>query len=340
MGEKIKIAIYWAGCCGGCDVALLDIDERILDVAALADIVFWPIAMDFKLKDVEALEDGEITITFYNGSIRNSENEHIAKLLRKKSKIVIAFGSCATHGGIIGMANVTTRDAIFKTVYQDTVSTVNPDFVVPQTELNVPEGKLTLPEILNTTITLDDIVDVDYFMPGCPPTTELIGKMLDAVAAHLNEGAPLPPKGTVIASDKTLCDECPREKSEDINIKKIYRVHEIVPDPDKCLLEQGIICCGPATRAGCGAKCIDANMPCRGCMGPTAAAIDQGGSMLSAISSILDFTDREGERTEEEIEELMEQIVDPLGTFYRFSLPKALIRRTVKEAKVKTEGGV
>ncbi len=335
MPDKIDIALYWAGCCGGCDVAILDIDERILEVAAMANIVFWPIAIDHKLKDLEALEDDSITACFFNGSIRNTENLHLAKLLRQKSQIMVAFGSCSTHGGIIGLANVTITEDIFKTVFDDTPSTENEEFITPQPTTKVPEGEVTLPELLNTTVTLDDVVDVDYYMPGCPPTRDLVGKFLDVVAAHVNEGVPLPPKGTVIAEEKTLCDECPREKTGKLNIERIYRVHEITPDPDKCLLEQGIICVGPATRAGCEAKCIDANMPCRGCMGPTKAVQDQGGSMLSAISSILAFDENESAKSEEEIEELMEQIVDPLGTFYRFTLPKSLINRVVKE-----KGGV
>ena len=104
-------------------------------------------------------------------------------------------------------------------------------------------------------------------------------------------------------------------------------------DPDKCFLEQGVICLGPATRAGCEAKCVQANMPCRGCLGPTASAIEQGASMLSALASVLNITDKETEISEEEIEKLVSQIKDPLGTFNRFSLAKSLLRRTVKDKK-------
>ena len=330
MADKIKLALYWGGTCGGCDVAVLDIDENILDVAAIADIVFWPIAMDFKVSDVEAMADGEITCSIYNGVIRNTENLHIAKLLRQKSALMVAFGSCACFGGIAGLANVTNREEIFQKVYKDTVSTDNPDFVTPQTELEVPEGVVTLPELFDTVVCVDDVVDVDYYIPGCPPTTNLIMDFIGAVKAFVVEGTPLPPKGTVIASDKTLCDECPREKKDKM-LTKIYRPHEINIDPEECILDQGVICQGPATRAGCGAKCINANMPCRGCMGPTAAVIDHGGSMLAALSSILNITDREHELSEEDILEIVSQVKDPLGTFYRFSMPKSLLKRTVRE---------
>jgi F420-non-reducing hydrogenase small subunit len=336
MADKIKIAQYWGAGCGGCDVALLDIDAKILDVHAIAEVVFWPIGFDGKLHEIEQMPDKSITVSFYNGAIRNSENEHVAKVLREKSVIMISFGSCACFGGTPGLANVTNREEIFQTVYKDTASTDNPDSVTPQTKLNVPEGELTLPRFYDSVKTLDEVVDVDYFMPGCPPTVNLIALAVDAVAKHVTEGAPLPPKGTIIASDKTLCDECDRERVEkNRRIEKIYQSYEIKADPEKCLLDQGIICIGPATRAGCGAMCPNANMPCRGCMGPTKAVMDQGGSMLSAVSSLLNITDSESKLSEEQIITLMEQVKDPLGTFYAFTLPKSLLKRTVKERKRK-----
>jgi F420-non-reducing hydrogenase small subunit len=334
MADKIKIAQYWGAGCGGCDVALLDIDAKILDVHAIAEVVFWPIGFDGKLEEIEAMPDKSITVSFYNGAIRNSENEHVAKVLREKSVVMIAFGSCACFGGTPGLANVTNREEIFQTVYSDTASTDNPGFVTPQTQLKVPGGELTLPVFYDNVKTLDEVVDVDYFMPGCPPTVNLIALAVDAVAKHVTEGADLPPKGAVIASDKTLCDECDRERVEkDRRIDRIYQSYEIKADPKKCLLDQGIICIGPATRAGCGSMCPKANMPCRGCMGPTKAVMDQGGSMLSALSSLLNITDSESKLSEEQIMELMMQVKDPLGTFYAFTLPKSLLKRTVTEKR-------
>jgi F420-non-reducing hydrogenase small subunit len=159
------------------------------------------------------------------------------------------------------------------------------------------------------------VVDVEYFVPGCPPPVPLILKVVDALATNS-----LPPPGAVIASDKTLCDECERKKEEK-KITKIYRPHEIVPDPERCLLEQGIICCGPATRGGCGALCINANMPCRGCFGPPAGVLDQGAKLLSAIASIYQADG------EEEISRMLEEMVDPAGTFYRFGMANSMLKR-------------
>jgi F420-non-reducing hydrogenase small subunit len=327
--EKIKLAFYWAASCGGCDVATLDIEENILDVVAIADIVLWPMAMDFKYNNVEEMEAGSIDVCLFNGAVRNSEHEEMAKLLREKSKVMIAFGSCACFGGIPGLGNVANKEQIFRLVYGDTPSTVNPEFVTPQTEMVNAEGeKLTLPEFGDTVRTLDQTIEVDYYVPGCPPVTDQVNEVVQILANYAETGA-LPPKGAVVAFDKTLCDECKREREEKKSIKRVYRPHEVNEiDPDKCLLDQGILCMGPATRGGCGTRCIMVNMPCRGCMGPSPEIKDQGAAFLSAIASILGV-DEEAAMTEEEVDALINQIKDPLGTFYRFTLPNSLLRRAI-----------
>ena len=85
---KLKLAVYWSASCGGCDVTILDIAERVLDVIAIADIVFWPVATDFKHKDVEAMADNSIDVCLFNGAVRNSEQEHIAKLLGELESVI------------------------------------------------------------------------------------------------------------------------------------------------------------------------------------------------------------------------------------------------------------
>jgi len=312
---KLKLALYWAASCGGCDVAVLDTNERILDIAEIADIVFWPIALDFKYHDVEAMEDKSIDICLFNGAVRNSEQEHIAKLLRAKSKAMVAFGACACFGGIPALANFTNRAEVFERAYIEAPSNDNPNHTLPQTLTKVEEGELELPEFYDTVLTLAQVVDVEYFVPGCPPPVDIINKIVDALAS-----GKLPPVGTVFGSDKALCDECDRVKEEK-KITRIYRPHEIIPDPEKCLLEQGIICMGPATRGGCGQRCINANMPCRGCFGPPPGVIDQGAKMLSAIASIYDVKD------EAEIKRMVEEVVDPAGTFYRFGMSSSMLKR-------------
>jgi F420-non-reducing hydrogenase small subunit len=80
---KPKLAVYWAASCGGCDIAILDIEAKILEVADFFELVFWPCVADFKYADVEAMPDKSITLTLFNGAIRSDENYHLARLLRQ-----------------------------------------------------------------------------------------------------------------------------------------------------------------------------------------------------------------------------------------------------------------
>ena len=322
LKKKLQLAFYWAASCGGCEIAVLDIDEKILDVISIADILFWPVAIDTKYKDVEAMKDNNIDVCFFNGSIRTEEQENIAKLLRKKSKILVSFGACAVNGGIPGLGNVANKQQIFDTAYLNNPSTDNPKKIVPKTSVKVKEGKLTLPDFFDTVKTLDQTVDVDYYLPGCPPTPDQIMTAVGAIAENK-----LPPKGSIIGPMKSVCDECRFEKTEK-KIKEIKRVYELDKFEEKCLLEQGVICLGPATRGGCDARCLDANMPCTGCGGPTPNSLDQGAKMMSALASILGIEGEE-KMSEDEIQNLIDQVVDPIGTFYKYTLPSSLLNRRI-----------
>jgi F420-non-reducing hydrogenase small subunit len=319
--NKLKIAFYWAASCGGCEIAVLDINEKILDVVQIADIVFWPVALDIKYKDVQSMPDKHIDITFFNGSIRNSEQEEMAKLLRQKSKTLVAFGSCAHEGCIPGLANLHDSKEILEYVYQKQRGLVNPEGTIPTPKTQVKEGTLEIPRFYDTVKTLAQTVDVDYYLPGCPPPVALITNAIDAIAK--NE---LPPKGSVLAPPKAVCDECPRTR-ENKKITKLYRVYEKAPDPEKCLLEQGILCMGPATRSGCGAQCLNVDMPCTGCGGPGPNMPELGAGMISALASILGYDEKD--LSPEAVEKLMSQIVDPVGTFYMYSLPASILKRKV-----------
>jgi F420-non-reducing hydrogenase small subunit len=316
--EKPKVAFYWCASCGGCEEAVVDLAENILDVVGAVDIVFWPVALDFKRSDVEAMEDGAILASFINGAIRTTEQEEMARLVRKKSKLVLAFGSCSHLGGIPGLANLWNRAAIFQRAYRETPSTVNPEGTVPQRRFRDNGHEVELPGFYNTVRALDQVVDVDYYIPGCAPTPKII---LAAVQTLLS--GDLPPKGTVLASDRALCEECPRKDSrpEKLTLSEFKRPHQILIDEETCLLAQGLLCLGPATRGGCEALCVQGNMPCSGCFGPTDKVKDFGGKALSAIASIVDSTD------EKEIEGIVSKIPDPIGTLYRYSLPASLLRR-------------
>ena len=318
---KPKVAFYWCASCGGCEETVVDLNEAVLDVVEAVDIVFWPVAMDFKVSDVAALEDGELAAAFINGAIRTSEQAEVAELLRRKAQAVVAFGACAWLGGIPGLANLYSRESILDYVYSGSPSTVDGDGVRPLEEFETPEGRVRLPHFDEDVRTLDQVIDVDYYLPGCPPPPGLIAQAVTA----LLEGR-LPEKASVLAPDVALCAECPRAetKPEDLKVERFHRPYEIVADQETFLLAQGLVCLGPATRSGCNAVCINGNMPCTGCMGPTSRVIDHGAKALSAIASLMES------RHPDEISTLAEQIVDPVGTFYRYSLPASLLHHRVE----------
>jgi F420-non-reducing hydrogenase small subunit len=318
---KPKVAFYWCASCGGCEEAVVDLAEGILDVLAAVDIVFWPVALDFKRAHVERMSDGEIAVSFINGGIRTSEQEEMANLLRRKSKLVVAYGACAHLGGVPGLANLTSRQAILDLVYRDAPSVsnnghANGSYVVPTEAVEVPEGVLDLPHFYDSVRALDQVIDVDYYLPGCPPTPRLT---MEAVQAILS--GKLPPKGSVLASDRALCYECALNatKPERLLLTEFKRPHQIVPDPNVCLLAQGMMCLGPVTRGGCEALCIKGHMPCTGCFGPLDHVVDYGGKATSYVASILDFKERG------EVQAAVGTVADPAGTFYRYSLPSSLL---------------
>ncbi len=285
-------------------------------VASLVDIVFWPCVMDFKYSDVENMDDQEIDICFFNGAIRTSENEHLAKLLRRKSKTLVAFGACAHEGGIPGLANFYDPESILERVYDSCPSLDESAGTRPSILTQVPEGEISLPSFYERVKTLAQTVNVDYYMPGCPPVVDQVEAVLNVVLA-----GQLPPPGAVVGvADKTNCDVCERQKGlTGARVKEFKRPHEVIADPDICFLAQGLICSGPATRAGCGLPCIEGNMPCRGCYGPPEGVEDQGAKLLSAIAAIIDV------ETQEDVEKVLSTIVDPVGTYYRFSLSDSIL---------------
>jgi F420-non-reducing hydrogenase small subunit len=318
MAEKPRVAFYWCASCGGCEETVIDLAEAVLDVVAAVDIVFWPVAMDFKRKDVEAMPDGSILATFVNGAIRTTEQEEMAHLLRSKSKLLLAFGSCSHLGGVPGLANLFDRESILQAVYKESPSTVNEEGVLPRLRHKDNGHTVDLPGFYQTVRTLSQVVDVDYYIPGCPPTPRILRTALQTLLS-----GELPPKGTVLAPDYALCEQCPRKdsKPENLSISQFKRPHQVLIDEEKCLLAQGLLCMGPATRGGCEAPCVQGNMPCTGCCGPTSRVRDQGAKILSLLASLLES------KEEAEIDHALATISDPVGSFYRYSLPSSLLRR-------------
>ena len=321
--SKPKIAFYWCAACGGCEEAVVDLAEDILGVIEAVDIVFWPVAMDFKKSDIATMPDQAIFATFLNGAIRTSEQEEMARLLRQKSQHVIAYGACACLGGIPGLANQFSREQLLRFVYNEAPTLADGGHARPQLETKSNGDELGLPRMHETVRALDQVVRVDYYIPGCPPTPKLTRAALTALLA-----GEFPPSGSVLAPDTALCDECPRKatKPNDLSFVEFKRPHQTLLDSERCLLAQGVVCCGPATRGGCGALCVSGNMPCSGCFGPTSRVRDQGAKLLSSLCANIAAKDEPG------IIRALEGIPDPLGTFYRYALPHSMLSRNVSPA--------
>jgi F420-non-reducing hydrogenase small subunit len=305
-------------------VALLDSEQKILELAEVADVVYWPVAMDFKRADLEDLAPGSVDIGLFNGVIRTSEHERDAVLMRERCRVLIAFGSCAAFGGIPGLANLSRPDEILDTVYSETPSTENPDAVLPATATVLEGITLELPAFSESVRALHQVVGVDYLVPGCPPPHQQVIDTLDTVIEYSRSGT-LPMPGAVFASDKALCDECERIDTRSARrISSFERTHQIAPDPGICFLEQGILCMGIATRGGCGSLCIGANSPCRGCFGPTDHALDPGAEALSTLGSLAGFEHEDDLPTNRRLQP-SRSMVDLAGTLYRFTLPIAAV---------------
>lgn len=206
MNGKAKFAMYWAASCGGCDIAVLNVNELLLDFDREFEVVFWPAAMDAKYADLRAMADRSIDLALVSGSLRNSENEEIVRLLRAKTKTLVAFGSCAGEGCIPGLANLFTVGQIFDASYRspsvDKANGIVPrEEWMPPTEGRVRDGEvLTLPRFEPLLRPIDRVVAVDYYVPGCPPESTRVAEVLQLVIAALHGRAELPPAGSVIGA--------------------------------------------------------------------------------------------------------------------------------------------
>lgn len=291
MSTKVKVATAWLQGCSGCHISFLDLHADLIEVLDLIELKASPI-MDIKTMP-------EVDIALVEGAVGNSENEEVLKNIRAKAKKLVAFGTCAVFGGIGGLRNLNTSKEVLQEAYVDAVSVV--DGIIPDAQ--------EIPKILPTVHPLSDIVTVDYIIPGCPPLPSVIKDVLVALVngeePHLGE--------------RSLCHECGRQQTEMLIPKREFITDSVVAlmecekiDPDRCFLEQGLLCMGPATREGCMARCLKGNVPCRGCMGPAPGALEQGAKIINALASILPAGGLM----------FMEDII---GTSSRYSLPVSII---------------
>lgn len=275
-----RLAEEWFAICGGCEVTILDIGEPLLDVLKQVQIVHMPVLMDHKLYgqtgEGTEMQIPEAEIGIISGGIRSEEHKKLAQEMRKKCKTLIALGSCACFGGVPALANQYMTEEILEKVYRGSKSTEAD---------GVPREQI--PALTDRVYAVHEVVKVDVYLPGCPTTPEMVGGALVA----LLEGKPFP------LPSKSVCDECPtkREKKAVSTLKRRLEAPEFTPGAPlsemRCLMEQGFLCLGPATRSGCGGsegtpRCIRAHMPCEGCFGPLSEKANPMVDMMGALSSI------------------------------------------------------
>ncbi|HEX9050654.1 MAG TPA: hydrogenase iron-sulfur subunit [Anaeromyxobacter sp.] len=313
---KPRVAFWWNASCGGCEEAVIDLGDAFAALVEKVDVVLWPVALDFKRRDVEALPDGGIDVAFVNGAVRLTEQDEWAQLLRRKARVLVAFGACAHTGGVVGLGNLSEPQEILDAAYRAPASISNPDAVLPGQRVRAAGHDLSLPTLLSSALPLGAVVQVDYTIPGCPPSPAVIGAAVDRILS-----GDLPPAGAVLAPNAPLCGTCPRRDSrpERIEVGALRRLATSALD-GTCFLAQGLVCLGPGTRQGCQPGCVEAGMPCRGCFGPLDGVRDGGAAMLSAFASLL-------AGGEDDVRALAAALPDPAGTFWRYSLAAALVPR-------------
>ncbi|MFQ6136225.1 MAG: methyl viologen-reducing hydrogenase [Candidatus Hydrothermarchaeales archaeon] len=268
----VKVAEEWLAVCGGCEVTVLDVGEPLVDLLPQLEFVHIPVLMDHKyygqIGEKTELEIPEADVGIISGGVRLEEHKHIAEEMRKKCKTIIASGACANFGGVPALGNMYNNEEIFDVVYRKTKSTDPGE-----------TPSVDIPPFTDRVYALDEVIKVDISLPGCPTTPELVAEALTA----LLEGK------TFTLPEKSVCEDCPltREKKALTALKRPLEQ----PQPERCLLELGYLCIGPATRTGCGGaekvpRCIRANMPCRGCFGPIRVGANPLVDMMGALSAI------------------------------------------------------
>ncbi len=293
---KISLAFYSASGCSGCLLSFLDMEEFFLKANEFS-IVWSPMFKDSRFEDLEKVD--RIDVTFVEGCVRREEDERVVKVLREKSEKLVALGTCAVFGGVPGLSNFYSAEEIVRDIYGEENR--------PKSR-HILDGKyeLTLPEIRDHVSPLKDVVEVDQYIPGCPPSKDQLLKALE----NSNE--------EWITSSNSVCTVCPR-KPEEFSLSKIRRLED---DDGECFLNQGYLCFGSVTSGNCDAACIKVNVPCLGCFGPFANAIDFGAKFVDLLASIAEKL--------EVVEELSRKYPNLARLLYIYTLPSATINRKVR----------
>lgn len=281
--SKPRLGHIVLGGCEGCYVSLLDAGEALIPLIEAVDIVASPLVASDDIR--------ELDVVLVEGAVTTEHDVEALQAARAAARTLVAVGSCATLGGIGGLRNLSTVSQVLETAYPDGER---------------PGGDL--PRLTSSVHPLSDFVEVDISVPGCAPETSTL---LEALGAALEGREWSMPR-------RNMCDECEREKrallkhSSEFVSDAVYGLMELDEvDPTLCFLEQGLICMGPMTREGCGARCTAAGVPCRGCQGPSRLEFEQGGKMVDALAAVLPAG-------------AIMYLDDLVGTGYRYSMPVSI----------------
>lgn len=239
-GEKIRLNTEWLCDCGGCHVALVDLHEKTLKVLDSVTIQHCPVLTD--VKDYPEADIGILT-----GSIRTEHDRHAAEEMRRKCKTIIAFGTCAVYGGLHGAGLAHSREEIVDHVYRHNPTT--------RTD-TVPDSEVT--ELAKLVTPIDEVIDVDLYLPGCPPHAHFI---FESLATLIEQREPR-------VTQDAVCARCDRQMVKG-EVDAIKNTLDGVPDDNICFLSQGYICLGSVTLDRCLAPCPNHGVACTGCAGPT-----------------------------------------------------------------------
>ncbi len=240
VAAPVTLNLEWLSTCGGCEVAIVDLHEKILDVLGAVRIQRCPVLTD--IKDYPPADVGLIS-----GAVRTEHDRAAARHMRESCRLIVALGTCGVHGGIPAAGSLNTTEEILDTVYLHNPTT---------TTCHAPTQMV---DALSPRVTpLDEVIDVDLYLPGCPPHAAFI---FDALLA-LVKGRP--PK----AKQETICARCSRQMVK-TEVDRVLGHHDGVPDADRCFMSQGYVCLGSVTLDRCAAPCPNNGVPCTGCAGPT-----------------------------------------------------------------------
>ena len=156
VSRRPRLATAWLGGCSGCHMSFLDLDERLIDLAGIADVCYTPIA------DVKEFPE-HVDITLVEGAVANEDHLREIRRIRQRTRILVAFGDCAVTGNVTALRNLFSLDDVLNRAYRDT------DVVI-----GMPTGNDIIPRLLDRVLRIHDVVPVDFFLPGCPPSADAI----------------------------------------------------------------------------------------------------------------------------------------------------------------------